>query len=73
MEDNVMNDQERIAKLEDEVVELKIASEVNKRDIKEVKDSVSKIEGNTNKLVWLVGSFIILAVLSVILKGGVQL
>lgn len=68
-----MNDQERIAKLEDEVVELKIASEVNKRDIKEVKDSVSKIEGNTNKLVWLVGSFIILAVLSVILKGGVQL
>lgn len=63
----------RVAKLEDEVVELKIANEVNKRDIAEVKNSVSKIEGNTSKLVWLVGSFIILAVLSVIVKGGVQL
>lgn len=68
-----MNDQERIAKIEDDVVELKIATEVNKRDIKEVKDSVTKIEGNTSKLVWLVGSALILTLLNLIIKGGVQL
>lgn len=69
----MMNDQERIAKIEDDVVELKIATEVNKRDIKEVKDSVTKIEGNTSKLVWLVGSALILTLLNLIIKGGVQL
>lgn len=68
-----MNDHERIAKLEDEVVQLKIDTEVNKRDIKEVKDSVSKIEGNTSKLVWLVGSALILTLLNLIVKGGISL
>jgi len=68
-----MDIEQRVAKLEDDNVELKIAVEVNKRDIKEVKDSVAKIEGNTSKLVWLVGSALILTLLNLVLKGGVQL
>lgn len=68
-----MGEESRIAKLEDDVVELKIAVEVNKRDIDEVKKSVGKIEGNTSKLVWLVGSALILTLLNLIVKGGITL
>lgn len=68
-----MNDQERIAKLEDDVVQLRIDTEVNKRDIKEVRDSVTKIENNTSKLVWLVGGALILTLVNLIIKGGLKL
>lgn len=68
-----MTDQERITSLEVEVVELRIASEVNKRDIKEVRDSVKDIKSNTNKIVWLVGSALIVYILNAILKGGIHI
>ena len=68
-----MAGEERIVKLEGDIVEIKIAVEVNKRDIKEVKDSVTKIEGNTSKLVWLVGSALIITLLNLIIKGGVSI
>lgn len=68
-----MTDPERITALEMEVVELRIASEVNKRDIKEVRDSVKDIKSNTNKIVWLVGSALIVYILNAILKGGIHI
>lgn len=68
-----MTDQERITTLEAEVVDLRITTEVNKRDIKEVKDSVKDIKANTNKIVWLVGSALIIYILNTMLKGGVHL
>lgn len=65
-----MSDQERIAKLEIDVVQLRIETEVNKMAIGELKTTVTEIKQNTNKIVWLVGSALILALLNLIFKGG---
>jgi archaellum component FlaC len=73
MEVKGMNHEERVTKLEQEIVELKIGQEVNKRDILEVKQSVNEIKKNTSKLVWLVGSALILTLLNSLIKGGIRL
>lgn len=65
-----MNDQERIKALEADVMDLKIRTKVNETNIQSVTDSVKEIKGNTSKLVWLVGSALILNLLGLIIKGG---
>jgi hypothetical protein len=68
--DEVMND-EKIAKLEQEVYDLKVRTSVNETNIKSVTDDVKEIKNNTSKMVWLVGSALILTLLNLIMKGGV--
>jgi archaellum component FlaC len=63
-------DQERIKKLEDEQVLMKIDIAVAKTDITSVKDKLNKIDQNVNKLLWLVGGAIILAILKATFGGG---
>lgn len=66
-----MTDKERIQVLETEVVDLKIRTRVNELGIEELKSSVKDIKGNTSKIVWLVGSGLILAILQFIFRGGI--
>lgn len=63
-------EQERITSLESEMVLVKIDLAVAKSDIKMVKDKLDKIDVNINKLLWLVGGGIILAILKVTFGGG---
>jgi hypothetical protein len=64
MEDN------RINKIEQEVYDLKVRTSVNETNIKSVSDDVKEIKNNTSKMVWLVGSALILTLLNLIIKGG---
>lgn len=66
-------DQERLDKIEEKVRSLEVESAVMKSDINTLKASITKIEGNTSKIIWLVGSTIIIAILNLIIKGGVSL
>lgn len=65
-----MSDQERIQTLETEVVDLKIRMRVNELGVEELKMTVKEIKQNTSKIVWLVGSALILAILQFVFKGG---
>lgn len=67
-----MSDQERIQVLENDVVDLKIRMKVNEMAIGELKTSVNEIKSNTSKIVWLVGTALILAILQFILNGGLM-
>lgn len=67
-----MNEQERIQKLENEMVEVKITQKVHELSIGELRATVKEIKSNTNKIVWLVGSALILAVLNFIFRGGLS-
>jgi hypothetical protein len=66
-----MTERERIQVLENEVVDLKIRTRVNELGVEELKTSVKEIKGNTSKIVWLVGSGLILAILQFIFRGGI--
>jgi archaellum component FlaC len=48
-------EQERIQKLEDEMLTIKIDVAVAKSDITGIKNKLDKIDLNVSKLVWLVG------------------
>lgn len=65
-----MSDQERIQTLETEVVDLKIRMRVNELGVEELKTTVKEIKQNTSKIVWLVGSALLLAVANFIFRGG---
>lgn len=64
------NEIERITILENEVTQLKIDVAVAKSDIATVKEKLNKIDVNVNKLLWLVGGAIILAILKTTFGGG---
>lgn len=66
-------EQERLDKLEEKQREHEVRLAVAESDIKTIKTSISKIEGNTSKILWLVGSAIIIALLNLIFKGSVQI
>lgn len=66
-----MTEKERIQILEDEVVDLKIRMKVNELGVEELKTTVKEIKGNTSKIVWLVGTALVLAVVQFIIKGGI--
>jgi hypothetical protein len=62
--------EDRVKKLENEVTDLKIRTTVNETNIKSVTDDVKEIKNNTSKMVWLVGSALVLTLLNLIIKGG---
>lgn len=66
-------EQAQIDQLKEEVSDLKTRMAVAESNIREISKKIDKIEGNTSKIIWLVGSAIILSALNMIIKGGVQL
>jgi predicted nucleic acid-binding Zn-ribbon protein len=64
---------EEIRTLKNDVIKLQIRMEVAETNIKTVTESVRDIKNNTSKLVWLVGSALVLTILNLIIKGGLKL
>lgn len=62
--------EERMKALENEITDLKIRMKVAETNIEAVTQSVNDIKSNTSKLVWLVGSALVLTLLNLIIKGG---
>lgn len=56
--------------LKNEITDLKIRMKVAETNIEAVTKSVNDIKNNTSKLVWLVGSALVLTLLNLIIKGG---
>ena len=63
-------DIERISRLETEVGQMKIDIAVAQTDIQSVKNKLDKIDQNINKLLWLVGGAIVLAILKTTFGGS---
>jgi archaellum component FlaC len=63
---------ERIEKLEEEMLLMKIDLAVAKSDISTIKGKLDKIDMNVSKLVWLVVGAVLLAIINVVLNGGGQ-
>ena len=61
----------RVAKLEDDVTDIKTRMAVAEANIKDIKDDISSIKNNTNWILRLIIGAIVGAVLGLILKGGV--
>jgi hypothetical protein len=68
-----VNVEEEITQLKNEMIDIRIRTTVNENNIKTVTDSVKEIKQNTSKLVWLVGSALVLTILNVIIKGGLKI
>lgn len=68
-----MTPEEEMTNVKEEITNLKIRVTVAETNIKTVTDSVKEIKNNTSKLVWLVGSALILTILNLIIKGGLKL
>jgi hypothetical protein len=66
-------EQERLDKLETDMNQMNLRMTLAESNIDEMGKKLDKIEGNTGKIIWILVSAIILAVLNTILKGGVQL
>ena len=66
-------DKERIDKLEVDMVDVKTRLAVAESNIEEMSKRLEKIDNNTSWTVRLLLSVIIVAVLNLILKGGVNL
>jgi hypothetical protein len=64
-------EQERIQKLEDEMLTIKIDVAVAKSDITGIKNKLDKIDLNVSKLVWLVVGSVVLAIINMALNGGI--
>jgi hypothetical protein len=64
--------EERLRALEGKVQDIWTRLAVAERDIGEINKKLDKIETNTNKLLWLVGGFIILAVLGYVFNPKVE-
>lgn len=62
---------EEIKALHNEITDLKIRMKVAETNIEAVTKSVNDIKNNTSKLVWLVGSALVLTLLNLIIKGGI--
>lgn len=64
-------EKERIESLEKDVSTLKIEMAVAKSEIGTIKDTLSKINNNTTWTIRLIIGAIILALINLVLKGGV--
>jgi hypothetical protein len=65
--------EEEIRILKEDVTDLKIRMKVAETNIETVTKSVTDIKNNTSKLVWLVGSALVLTILNIIIKGGLKI
>lgn len=61
---------DRVAKLEDDVSNIKTRMAVAESNIKDIKDDISSIKSNTNWILRLIVGAIVGAILSLIIKGG---
>lgn len=61
---------EEIKALQDDITDLKIRMKVAETNIESVAKSVTDIKNNTSRLVWLVGSALVLTLLNLVIKGG---
>jgi hypothetical protein len=66
-------EQERLDKLENDMIQMNLRMTLAESNIKEMGKKLDKIEGNTGKIIWILVSAIILAVLNMIIRGGVSL
>jgi hypothetical protein len=65
--------EDEIRLLKEDVTDLKIRMKVAETNIETVTKSVTDIKNNTSKLVWLVGSALVLTILNLIIKGGLKI
>lgn len=63
--------EERVGKLEGDVSDLKTRVAVAEAGLKDVKEDISSIKGNTTWILRLVIGAIIAALLGLIIKGGI--
>lgn len=68
--ERVISLDEEIKNIKNEITDLKIRMKVAETNIEAVTKSVNEIKNNTSKLVWLVGSALVLTLLNLIVKGG---
>jgi hypothetical protein len=61
----------RVQKLEDDMVDVKTRLAVAESSIKDIKEDLSSIKSNTTWLLRIIVGAIILSVLGLIIKGGV--
>jgi hypothetical protein len=60
-------------KIVEAIQDLQIRMKVAETNIETVTKSVTDIKNNTSKLVWLVGSALVLTILNLIIKGGLKI
>jgi hypothetical protein len=73
MEVVITLNEDEIRSLKEDVTDLKIRMKVAETNIETVTKSVTDIKNNTSKLVWLVGSALVLTILNLIIKGGLKI
>ncbi|MDQ1003955.1 putative nucleic acid-binding Zn-ribbon protein [Neobacillus niacini] len=64
-------DQQRFEKLENDMVDVKTRLAVAESNIKDIKEDISSIKSNTTWLLRIVVGAIVMAILRLILKGGI--
>jgi hypothetical protein len=68
---NVMDVEQEIKDLKRQVSDLDFRTKINERDIQAITAKLDKIEGNTSKIMWLIITAVVLALLNTIIKGGI--
>lgn len=68
---NVMDVEQEIKDLKKQVSDLDFRTKINERDIQAITAKLDKIEGNTSKIMWLIITAVVLALLNTIIKGGI--
>lgn len=62
---------ERVTKLEDRVYKVETRMAVAESSLKDVKEDISSIKGNTQWILRIIISSIVMAVLGLVIKGGI--
>lgn len=68
---NVMDVEQEIKDLKKQVSDLDFRTKINERDIQAITAKLDKIEGNTSKIMWLIITAVVLALLNTVIKGGI--
>lgn len=66
-----MDVEQEIKDLKKQVSDLDFRTKINERDIQAITAKLDKIEGNTSKIMWLIITAVVLALLNTIIKGGI--
>jgi hypothetical protein len=66
-----MNTDQRVERLEVDMIDVKTRLAVAESNIKDIKESLTTIKSNTTWLLRLVGGAIIGAILALVFKGGI--
>lgn len=66
-----MDVEQEIKDLKKQVSDLDFRTKINERDIQAITAKLDKIEGNTSKIMWLIITAVVLALLNTVIKGGI--